>query len=86
MVQSVVDEVVQRVQAGVRQVATLSPQEMIGNRWVQLGVAVAVGYVLGRTRNPIRLGGFTRQIATTAFTSLVSAAMAAARDPERMKN
>lgn len=86
MVNTVVDEIVQRVQAGVRDAAAKSPREWLDNRWVQLGVAVAVGYVLGRTRNPIRLGGFTRQIATTAFTSLVSAAVAAARDPERMKN
>lgn len=46
-------------------------EELLRNRWVQLGLAIAAGYVLGRVRKPVHLGAFGRTIATTAFTALV---------------
>lgn len=54
--------------------------ELLENRWVQLGLAIAAGYLVGRLRKPFKLGPFATTVATTAMTALVRTGLQAARE------
>ncbi len=72
----IVEEVVQRLQKASHNLpASVTENRWLQNRWLQLGVAVAVGYAIGRTRNRVQMGPFGRTLATAALSTLVRTAL-----------
>ena len=76
IVETVVEEIAQRLQQARGSLpSSVTGNRWLQNRWLQLGVAVAVGYAIGRTRNRVQLGPFGRTLASAALTTLLRTAL-----------
>jgi hypothetical protein len=73
MLDTVVDELHKRLQ----QAKDAAPADLLENRWLHLGLALVIGYAIGRTRARVQLGPFGRTLATAAVSTLVRTAMQA---------
>ena len=71
----ILETVVEELGRRLEQAKDATPKGLLQNRWLQLGVAVAVGYAIGRARARVQLGPFGRSLATAALTTLVRTAM-----------
>ena len=73
----ILDTVVDELHKRWEQAREAAPAGVLDNRWLHLGLALAVGYAIGRTRARVQLGPFGRTLATAAVSTLVRTAMQA---------
>lgn len=71
----IIDTVVDELQRRIEQAKAAAPEGLLNNRWLHLGLALAVGYAIGRTRSPVRMGAFGKTVFTAALSTLVRTAM-----------